>query len=64
VLSMECCLTFELRRAVRQARVAVRRRIDKVRPVAKRACRSASAIERGVRPHLAVCLAPTHARAR
>ena len=53
-------LTFELRRARRRARLAVRPRINHGGRTAKCACRRASALERGVRPHSRRWLCAVH----
>ena len=45
-------LTFELSRPRRQGGLPVRRMMDHGRCAGKTACRSGSALERGVRPHL------------
>ncbi len=46
-------LTFELSRAMRQTALAARRHDDLGRSAARAGCRSASALERGVRLHSA-----------
>ena len=48
-----CGLTFELSRPRRQAGLAVRPMMNQGGRAAKPGCRSGSALERGVRPHLA-----------
>ncbi len=48
-------LTFELSRAVRQTALAARSHDELVRSAARAGCRSASALERGVRPHSVSC---------
>ena len=48
---MWCGLTFELSRPRRQVGLAVRPMMNQGGCAAKPACRSGSALERGVRPH-------------